>query len=61
MDSRLAVLALLALAMVANVQGHVFRLGDCPKVEVQKDFEMEKVRNHFLLLLSTGRCRRNYM
>lgn len=46
MDTRLVSIATL-LAVVAFANGHVFRLGDCPNVEVQKDFEMKKVRNHF--------------
>lgn len=38
-------LLLVFVSVIAIANGHVFRLGDCPKVEVQKDFEMKKVIN----------------
>ncbi|KAI1290428.1 Apolipoprotein D [Halotydeus destructor] len=33
---------MVALVLLCTVHGHVFKFGDCPSVDVMKDFEMKK-------------------
>jgi len=49
MDTRLS-FVLLTITFVGYVSGHVFRFGDCPSIDVQKDFEMKKFLGQWYVL-----------
>jgi len=50
MSSVQLISVLCLFSLIAAAFGHVFRLGDCPHVDVQKDFEMKKFIGHWYVV-----------